>query len=59
MDFSSPFSKRKRGIRPQMICFGLLKNCAEGRDPSLCGFCKCSHIEMLRFPKRRTPRLTA
>jgi hypothetical protein len=22
----------------------VLKNCAEGRDPALCGFCKCSHI---------------
>jgi len=22
----------------------VLKNCAEGLDPALCGFCKCSHI---------------
>jgi hypothetical protein len=22
----------------------VLKNCAYGRDPALCGFCKCSHI---------------
>jgi len=22
----------------------VLKNCADGRDPALCGYCKCSHI---------------
>jgi hypothetical protein len=22
----------------------MLKNRAQGRDPALCGFCKCSHI---------------
>jgi hypothetical protein len=22
----------------------MLKNCASRRDPALCGFCKCSHI---------------
>jgi hypothetical protein len=38
----------------------VLKNRASGRDPVLCGFYKCSHImNMLRFPKRRTPGLTA
>ena len=38
----------------------LLKNSASGRDPALHGFCKCSHImNMLRFPKRRAPWLTA
>jgi hypothetical protein len=38
----------------------VLKNRAWGCDPALCGFCKCSPIlNMLRFPKRRTPWLTA
>jgi hypothetical protein len=38
----------------------VLKNRASRRDPALCGFCKCSHIvNMLRFPKRRMPWLTA
>jgi hypothetical protein len=38
----------------------LLKNSASRRDPVLHGFCKCSHImNMLRFPKRRAPWLTA
>jgi len=38
----------------------MLNNRASRRDPALCGFCKCSHImNMLRFPKRRTPWLTA
>jgi hypothetical protein len=38
----------------------LLKNSASGRDPALHGFCKCSHImNMLRFPKRHAPWLTA
>jgi hypothetical protein len=23
----------------------VLKNCASRRDPALCGFCKCSHID--------------
>jgi hypothetical protein len=23
----------------------VLKNRASGRDPALCGFCKCSHID--------------
>jgi hypothetical protein len=23
----------------------VLKNGASGRDPALCGFCKCSHID--------------
>jgi hypothetical protein len=23
----------------------MLKNCASGRDPALCGCCKCSHID--------------
>jgi hypothetical protein len=22
----------------------MLKNCASGRDPALCGYCKCSHM---------------
>jgi len=38
----------------------VLKNRASRRDPALCGYCKCSHIDenMRRFPKRRTPWLT-
>jgi hypothetical protein len=36
----------------------LLKNCASGRDPALCGFCKCSHIlEYAALPK--TPHALA
>ena len=38
----------------------VLKNCAAGRDPALCGFYKCSSAAGgLRFPKCRTPWLTA
>jgi hypothetical protein len=39
----------------------VLKNIAAGRDPVLRGFSKCSSAACggLRFPKRRTPWLTA
>jgi hypothetical protein len=38
----------------------LVKNSASSRDPALHGFCKGSHsMNMLRFPKRRAPWLTA
>jgi hypothetical protein len=44
----------------------VLKNRASRRDPVLCGFFSCAafvnaliSLNMLRFPKRRTPWLTA
>jgi hypothetical protein len=49
----------QRNSNPPARFSKVLKNRASGRDPALCGFCKCSHImNMLRFPKRRTPWLT-